>query len=420
MAWNRRGVLFAGAGLLTVPGGAQQTTVVRTRPSASSRAGQRQLTLLARAVPILRASGAWHRQIELHADMDTHQHHSSWRFMPWHRAQLMWFEAIVSAAAGEEFSLPYWDWTNGAALPPQVFDMPALRLPGRRARRGQRVPAEFMRSRFEGTLRDDVDQFLGEPVLNRGRGRRHGFSGTGEHFGHNAIHGFVGGSMSFPETAPEDPIFWLHHCNVDRVWASWEALRFGLYPEAWLEEDIRAFDTGGPELSAPLRAGDLVDTARVSRPYRYERLLDDGVGFFRLAMTIVDTASRTLRPVAAPGVEAIFDFRQALQELDTWGGGDTNLQYEAVLYATAMTTPRSQRTFAATNDRSGKVQAAVFPSHHHRDQPVKIVVTPLLGYPLGEASRIRLAGEDRFARGEDTVTFSDTSLVLTAKRLRPS
>ena len=37
---------------------------------------------------------------------------------------------------------------------------------------------------------------------------------------HNRIHVFVGGDMS-PSTSPNDPVFYLNHCNVDRIWESW-------------------------------------------------------------------------------------------------------------------------------------------------------------------------------------------------------
>lgn len=55
---------------------------------------------------------------------------------------------------------------------------------------------------------------------------------------HNYIHGFVGGAqlditttpvtfkglgtMSNIPSSPYDPVFWLHHANVDRLWAEWQ------------------------------------------------------------------------------------------------------------------------------------------------------------------------------------------------------
>src|SRR5262249_16186701 len=42
---------------------------------------------------------------------------------------------------------------------------------------------------------------------------------------HNGLHGWWGGpgQMSFPAVSPFDPGFYLHHCNIDRLWAMWQA-----------------------------------------------------------------------------------------------------------------------------------------------------------------------------------------------------
>jgi tyrosinase len=43
---------------------------------------------------------------------------------------------------------------------------------------------------------------------------------------HNEIHDKTGGGghMSSLETSAFDPLFWLHHSNVDRLWAIWQAI----------------------------------------------------------------------------------------------------------------------------------------------------------------------------------------------------
>ena len=38
---------------------------------------------------------------------------------------------------------------------------------------------------------------------------------------HNRVHVWVGGDM-LPGTSPNDPVFFLNHCNVDRIWAAWQ------------------------------------------------------------------------------------------------------------------------------------------------------------------------------------------------------
>jgi hypothetical protein len=48
-----------------------------------------------------------------------------------------------------------------------------------------------------------------------------GWTGTTEPLMHNRVHVWVGGSMA-PGTSPNDPVFFLHHCNIDRLWALWQ------------------------------------------------------------------------------------------------------------------------------------------------------------------------------------------------------
>ena len=50
---------------------------------------------------------------------------------------------------------------------------------------------------------------------------------------HNQVHVWVGGSMG-PGTSPNDPAFFLHHCNVDRIWADWQSANpaVGYEPQA--------------------------------------------------------------------------------------------------------------------------------------------------------------------------------------------
>jgi tyrosinase len=38
------------------------------------------------------------------------------------------------------------------------------------------------------------------------------------------VHLWIGGSMA-PMTSPNDPVFFLHHCFIDKVWADWQAVQ---------------------------------------------------------------------------------------------------------------------------------------------------------------------------------------------------
>ncbi|KAF3912744.1 Tyrosinase [Dactylellina cionopaga] len=56
---------------------------------------------------------------------------------------------------------------------------------------------------------------------------------------HNEIHGITGGGghMSWNTVSSFDPIFWLHHCNVDRLFAIWQAIYADRtsFPNAWFD-----------------------------------------------------------------------------------------------------------------------------------------------------------------------------------------
>lgn len=39
---------------------------------------------------------------------------------------------------------------------------------------------------------------------------------------HDEIHQWIGGHMDMVAISPNDPAFFIHHCNVDRLWASWQ------------------------------------------------------------------------------------------------------------------------------------------------------------------------------------------------------
>jgi tyrosinase len=51
-------------------------------------------------------------------------------------------------------------------------------------------------------------------------GFRDGLEGWNPYGLHNQIHVWVGGDM-LPGTSPNDPVFFLNHCNVDRIWEAW-------------------------------------------------------------------------------------------------------------------------------------------------------------------------------------------------------
>ena len=62
------------------------------------------------------------------------------------------------------------------------------------------------------------------------------------------------------ENSPADPLFWLHHANVDRLWARWQQSRPGVPPP-----NPRELLQPRPLFGVPVRA--TVDAASLG--YRY-------------------------------------------------------------------------------------------------------------------------------------------------------
>lgn len=182
--------------------------------------------------------------------------HGSYYFLPWHRGYLAGFEAIIAAAieglgGPPAWKLPYWnylDTTNPDArkIPTAFLDPvmpdgtpnPLHNLP----RYGQTeigpipsfgVPDISLDAMgepdWDGTASFGGPKtpfhhvsFMGDPP-----------AGQLESDPHGLVHVLVGGSTDLDNagdgylssflTAGLDPLFWLHHCNLDRLWEAWIA-----------------------------------------------------------------------------------------------------------------------------------------------------------------------------------------------------
>ncbi|WP_434628900.1 tyrosinase family protein [Chromobacterium sp. CV08] len=159
---------------------------------------------------------------------DTCQAHSSGQredfFLPWHRMFITYFEDIIRQVSGRhDFTLPYWDYTDPAQqVLPVEFRQPgdpvwgplyrATRWPDTNAGKnvtlgpGGMLTLDCMKSNLYSGSAGDA-----------------GFCANTDMNPHGALHVDVGngeGMASVPWAA-NDPIFWIHHCNIDRIWASW-------------------------------------------------------------------------------------------------------------------------------------------------------------------------------------------------------
>jgi len=166
--------------------------------------------------------------------------HGSFFFLSWHRMYLYYFERIVRKYSGvSNWALPFWNYSNGNARAlPTVFRNPSnstnpLFISQRRASINTGSPLTTSTVSIEclnvipftGTIAS-IESFGGESIPAP---QQFWSGGTGalENVPHNVVHNAIGGLMRDPRTAAQDPIFWLHHCNIDRLWESWVALGNG-------------------------------------------------------------------------------------------------------------------------------------------------------------------------------------------------
>jgi len=195
----------------------------------------------------------WHHQSMMlmtpPGQTDRNAAHSGPAFLPWHRYFLITLEGFLQQALGDaNFRIPYWDWSADAELPdpstspiwsnanlgqfigagwqvrlamnPFTGNLERVTRPlQRNLGGGGALPA---RSQVRTVVRDETAYDL--PPFNSSSpgGARNVVEGwVGPARIHNNVHVWVGGDMQL-SSSPNDPVFFLHHCNVDRIWAAWQ------------------------------------------------------------------------------------------------------------------------------------------------------------------------------------------------------
>src|SRR5882757_3996331 len=271
--------------------------------------------------------------------------HCCWFFLPWHRMYLGFYEQIVRAAVVKlggpaDWTLPYWNYSdtsnpNARALPPafrqqklpdgspnplfQIQGEGILRAPAINAGSVSAVPANDVKlsnSLAEGFYSPSTDITVGD--LGFG-GPAMGANHDGQFFGvksvenvpHNAIHMDVGGAqtlgwMTNPDTAALDPIFWLHHANIDRLWSVWNNIssahtnptapvNVGGRKITWATSLKFAFNNAAGKV-VTMKPSQVVDTT--TSPFAYD--YDDTSSPLAIHATAAATERKVMKPQPRP------------------------------------------------------------------------------------------------------------------------
>lgn len=204
---------------------AQLPAVATTRTSASALSQADQQTFIAAYKQMINA-GFLTSCVAIHADMMTHRMHDQMgpigaqRFLPWHRVFLFTFEQQLRLRHG--VSIPYWDWATDQQIPDWLQNYTPT-VTG-----ADHNPITVFRT-------EGADVPFGLPTTadvtaNLNDGDFGTFENHLEDDLHGTVHNWVGGPMADLTTAPADPLFWLHHANVDRIWEAWRRNNPGLNP----------------------------------------------------------------------------------------------------------------------------------------------------------------------------------------------
>jgi tyrosinase len=209
---------------------------------------------------------------------DRNAAHSGPVFLPWHRLMLQLLELQLQRVLGDDqVGLPYWDWAADGALAEEQQPQAPIWQPTGIGGTGTPVTdGPFSADQFRVRLASDrfgrlratdrglrrtlaldapvlptpqeLSDALGQPDYdlppwNRSSG---GFRNQVEGWApappglHNLVHVWVGGDMA-PATSPNDPVFYLNHCNEDRIWEAWLAARGRVYQPPQSESDDLRF-----------------------------------------------------------------------------------------------------------------------------------------------------------------------------------
>ena len=235
-------------------------------------------------------------------------------FLPWHRLFLLRLEQdLQNILQRPDFGLPYWDWAKDRQLTSTLWRADWLGTARGRVTSGRigalRVRLTGNRSLVAGgflqahqprpierqggldstfrqlprksdvaacLLEEDYDLAAFDIGADGFRNHVEGWAPSPPGL-HNLVHVWVGGDMA-PATSPNDPLFYLNHCNVDRIWETWmtRAGSRGYVPDG----TEAGGNVPGHNLNDPMVAllGDTLTPIQVLDPaqwYNYDNLTVD-------------------------------------------------------------------------------------------------------------------------------------------------
>jgi tyrosinase len=167
---------------------------------------------------------------DMHTNVSSPQAHGAAGFLPWHRAYLLDLERELQAI-DPSVALPYWRFDQPA---PNIFTLDYLGVSNAlgTVQFSATNPLQFwFTDGVQGINRRPLFSTAVAPPGLRTEAQTLALGGVNNLYAsfrtlegnpHGSAHTSFGGSISSIGTAAKDPLFFLLHSNVDRLWAKWQ------------------------------------------------------------------------------------------------------------------------------------------------------------------------------------------------------
>ncbi len=158
--------------------------------------------------------------------------HGNLFFLIWHRPYVLMFEQALQTVA-DGIALPYWDWASDRAqtdgIPPLFADPTYVD-----AGTGQPAANPLYKAAISFTNPNNWAETFRDPaapanladlaalVQSANREADYNAFCPAVEQPHNGLHGWVGGTMAQVPYAAFDPVFWVHHCFVEKLFCDWQ------------------------------------------------------------------------------------------------------------------------------------------------------------------------------------------------------
>ncbi len=204
--------------------------MVRVRKNANKLSDGERDRFLSAFVKFL-ASGKYQSFLDMHTDDTSSEIHGRPSFLPWHRTYVLDLERHLQQIDAT-VTIPYWKFEEPA---PHVFHLDFMGVPSATGTHALQFSnsnpmVNWQISGLPKLVRnpqfDTVNSRANVETENTTLGRGPGFLDFAEMEDnpHGNAHVSFTGPIAHIGLAPRDPLFFMLHCNVDRLWATWQAL----------------------------------------------------------------------------------------------------------------------------------------------------------------------------------------------------